>query len=65
MTDEPETDFSPKHRHRIEIGENTTPGGFFTIAHPQSAFAGPCVASFNRDQAREIYEQLGRFFDDE
>lgn len=52
-------DWNPKKRHRVEIGDDTADGAFFTIAHPPSAFAGPEMARFDREQAREIYERLG------
>ncbi|SDL10234.1 hypothetical protein [Natronorubrum texcoconense] len=57
-------DISPKRKHRVEVGPDTTPGGFFTVAHPPSAFAGPSVASFDEQQAREIYDALDEFFGD-
>jgi len=57
-------DFSPRAKHRIEIGENTSSGHFMHIAHPQSAFAGPSVAHYSEKQAREIYEKLGEVLDE-
>lgn len=55
-------DWNPKDRHRVEIGPDTTHGKFFTIAHPPSAFAGPEIAAFDREQAREIYRRLEDHF---
>lgn len=65
---EPESgtlDFAPKSGHRVEIGENTTAGSFFTVAHPTSITGGPEMASFNREEAREIYEALRDTFTEE
>lgn len=57
-------DYSPKRNYRVEIGEDTASGAFFHIAHPPTSFAGPEVASLNREQARELHEKLGVMLDE-
>lgn len=59
-------DWNYKKHHRIEIDRdcNTTSGAFMMVAHPRSAFSGPAVATFTEEQARELYEKLGKVLED-
>ena len=54
-------DYEYKPKHRITISDTAT-DAFLTVAHPRSGLTNPQTATFTREQAKDLYEQLDEIF---